>query len=323
MLATFLLPCLSFTSPTSVRAHIDGSRVMPFFMAEGGPPQIDWQDATVVANKELSRGTKQLTIQADAEVEYRPGHIIGLEVAHPETGDGLKGPYTVSRSSGSSFDVIYRVIPDGRKTPFMETLSTGARVRFGGRFGTPVADGIADDVDRVVGIATGAGLGPLVGYAEDALEAGSSASIELYGGFRDLADVCCKEETGALAARHPGFKCMPVISRPMACAAVSLSGLGSGLGGGMQLDGIEAPPPAFVQGRVSTAVPGLLGPVSPSTHFHLVGNGQFVADFEAGLLAAGVAEERITTEKYFNGKAEADKAVVEHIAEALQARAAV
>ena len=114
--------------------------------------------------------------------------------------------------------------------------------------------------------------------------------------------------------------------------------------------------PAFTQGRVSSAVPGMLGEVSASTHFHLVGNGQFVVDFQAGLLAAGVSEERVvsalavantkpctptlaigiarcsqsrlptsefaivraqTTEKYFNGKAEADEAVVGFIKEAV------
>ena len=46
--------------------------------------------------------------------------------------------------------------------------------------------------------------------------------------------------------------------------------------------------------------------MSPTTHFHLVGNGQFVAEFQKGLLDGGVAEERVTTEKYFNGKATPD-----------------
>ena len=65
-------------------------------------------------------------------------------------------------------------------------------------------------------------------------------------------------------------------------------------------------------------VPGLLGEVTAATHFHLVGNGQVVVDVREGLLAAGVAEERITTEKYFNGKATADEDVVAFIAGALK-----
>ena len=66
----------------------------------------------------------------------------------------------------------------------------------------------------------------------------------------------------------------------------------------------------------------MLGEVSGTTHFQLVGNGQFIVDFQAGLLAAGVSEERVTTEKYFNGKAEADEAVVNFIAEAIGKRMA-
>merc|ERR1719217_1978306 len=125
-------------------------------------------------------------------------------MAHPESGDGLKGPYTVTRPVGNdSFDIVYRVIPDGRKTPHMERLTSGDAVRFGGRFGTPVEEGIAPEVERVVGIATGAGLGPLVGYAEAALAAADGpAHIELYCGFRDLADVC-GDACDALAMRYP------------------------------------------------------------------------------------------------------------------------
>ena len=130
----------------------------------------------------------QISIRPEEPVDYKPGHILGFEIAHPETGEGLKGPYTVTRCTANDcFDIIYRVIPDGRKTPFMEKIEPGATVRFGGKFGTPVADGMASDVDRVVGIATGAGIGPLVGYAEAELSSGTSKSIEIYCGFRDLA----------------------------------------------------------------------------------------------------------------------------------------
>ena len=106
----------------------------------------------------------------------------------------------------------------------------------------------------------------------------------------------------------------------MACTAV-----GSFAGGGSTPSlaslGLEEPEPAgpsFEQGRVSTTVPRLLGEVSATTHFHLVGNGQFVVDMQAGLLAGGVDEARVTTEKYFNGKAEADEDVVKFIADGLR-----
>ena len=285
-------------------------------------PDIQWQDASVVCNIEVARGTMQISIRPEEPVDYKPGHILGFEIAHPETGEGLKGPYTVTRCTANDcFDIIYRVIPDGRKTPFMEKIEPGATVRFGGKFGTPVADGMASDVDRVVGIATGAGIGPLVGYAEAELSSGTSKSIEIYCGFRDLADVCCRAELDALAADYPNqFRWSPIISKPMACTAVG-SFAGGGSAPSLAALGLEEPEPAgpsFEQGRVSTTVPRLLGEVSATTHFHLVGNGQFVVDMQAGLLAGGVDEARVTTEKYFNGKAEADEDVVKFIADGLR-----
>ena len=88
----------------------------------------------------------------------------------------------------------------------------------------------------------------------------------------------------------------------MACTAVSL-----------------APMAAERQaGRVGVAVPPLLGELTPQTHFHLVGNGQMVKELKGGLLGGGVAEERVTTETYFNGKEEADADVVDHVAAAVR-----
>ena len=294
-------------------------------MAEGGPPEIDWQTAAVVKNEALCRGTNVITLQAETPVAYLPGHILGFEIAHPETGEGLKGPYTVSRStSETTFDIIYRVIPDGRKTPFMAELQPGAAVRFGGRFGTPVEEGISPECDRVIGVATGAGLGPLVGYAERALAAADGPErVDIFCGFRDLQDVCGGAAVEALKQQYPDrFSFMPCISKPMACTAVGLAGLSSSPSSAFSGMSSPPPPPApgFAQGRVSTAVPGMLADLNDRTHFHLIGNGQFVVDFQAGLLAGGVAEERVTTEKYFNGKATPDETVVDYVAGAISAR---
>jgi ferredoxin-NADP reductase len=126
--------------------------------------------------------------------------------------------------------------------------------------------------------------------------------IELYGGFSSVADVCCAEALDALAAAHPDkFSWTACISRPAACAAVSATPF--------------AGERAF--GRVTMAVPPLLR-TTASTHFHLIGNGQFVKDMQAGLLGASVDEARVSTEIYFNGKAQPEPLAVEHTAAALR-----
>lgn len=276
-------------------------------MAEGGPPPIDWQAGTVVSNAPAGRGSFVLRVRAAAPLEYLPGHILGLELEHPETGEALKGPYTVTRAQTvDSFDVLYRVIPDGRKTPFMQALAPGDACRFGGRFGTPIAEGIDSACDRLVGVATGSGIGPLLGHAEQALAAsaasGGGRKIELFAGYRDLADAACVPELDALAAAHADrFSWTACISRPSPCTATTATPL-------------AAP---RLTGRVTVAVPSQLGSVA-STHFHLIGNGAFVKEFKAGLLAGGVEEGRVTTEVYFNGKAEPDADVVAFVADAVR-----
>jgi len=313
MLACGLYAVVGFHAPSSIAR---ASRCSAPLLAEGALPQIEWQDASVVSNEPLSRGTMQLRLRASAPHSYRAGHILGFEMAHPESGEGLKGPYTVSRGAVAAddraFDLIYRVIPSGRKTPFMEKLAAGDTVRFGGRFGVPVDEGIAPECDRFVGIATGAGIGPLVGFAEAALAREDGPRVELYCGFRDLADVA-GAACDALAAAHPErFSWRPIVSQPMACTAVNLAGLDGGGGDG------AAAAAGPLQGRVSTVVPGLLGELGAATHFHLVGNGQFVVDFKKGLLDGGIAEGRVTTEKYFNGKAVVDDDVAKFVADAVR-----
>lgn len=111
----------------------------------------------------------------------------------------------------------------------------------------------------------------------------------------------------------------------MACTAVGQFGAGSvtgSLGLAGSLEGLEPAggTPSFAAGRVSRVVPAMLGEISARTHFHLVGNGQFVAEMQQGLLGGGVDEGRVTTEKYFNGKATADEDVVAFVADAVRAR---
>lgn len=245
-------------------------------------PDIDWQTGSVVANMAVGRGTSMITVRSEQPLAYQPGHILGFGISHPESGEALKGPYTVTRASsdGTTFDIVFRVIPDGRKTPYMEQLVAGDAVSFGGQFGTPIAEGIAAGATRVVGVSTGAGVGPLLGYAEAALSAPSGPSrVELFCGFRELQDVCCAAELDALAAAHPDrFSWTACLSRPMVCSAVAAS----------PFAGKRA------SGRVTQAAPPLLR-TTAGTHFHLVGNGAFVKEFRDGCLAAGIDESMVTT----------------------------
>ena len=118
MLATVLCVIVGFHAPPTSISRCSASRCSAPLLAEGGPPQIEWQDASVVSNEQLARGTMQLRLRASAPHGYRAGHILGswlsfepgthrstdrlircspralsgFEMAHPESGEGLKGP---------------------------------------------------------------------------------------------------------------------------------------------------------------------------------------------------------------------------------------
>ena len=78
------------------------------------------------------------------------------------------------------------------------------------------------------------------------------------------------------------------------------------------------------QGRLSTSsdnLKALKDTVFDSgledTHYHLIGNGQMVSEFKAGLEKAGVPNDKVTVEMYFNHKAEVDAETVDRIAAAV------
>jgi ferredoxin-NADP reductase len=59
-----------------------------------------------------------------------------------------------------------------------------------------------------------------------------------------------------------------------------------------------------------------------STHYHLIGNGQLVNEWKAGLDQAGVPKERVTVEAYFNTFCDVDQSAIDTIAETVKKVAA-
>ena len=65
--------------------------------------------------------------------------------------------------------------------------------------------------------------------------------------------------------------------------------------------------------ELTETLPGLLGPVG-NLHFHLVGNGGMVVELYNALTSLGLADERVTSEVYFNFPDEVDGGTVDAIA---------
>ena len=108
--------------------------------AGGGPPQYDKIDATLVANEVVGRATNLLRLESDAPLDYKAGHVLALEVEKDD--EWLRGPYTVTRATEKTFDVVIRVC--GKKSEVMAASPVGSRWRFGGKFHVPILEGISD-----------------------------------------------------------------------------------------------------------------------------------------------------------------------------------
>lgn len=254
--------------------------------------------ARIVEHREVARATRWLVVETEAEAESEgpaveagdatgPGHVVVLYVPDPE-GKWIRHPYTVSWSEGRRLAFLYRVIRGGRTTPCMSLMGKGETLRLGGRFGLPISALIPAASPAVVCVSTGSGVGPIHGYVREALLGGAGGvrrPIVLLAGFREAADIAQGLALDALAERHPDFTWHPTLTRP-------------------------APAWAGRVGRVTAHI----GSVSVAgAYWHLVGNGAMVTDVRAGLLGAGVALSRISTETYFNRGTSPDLAVVDAI----------
>ena len=203
----------------------------------------------------------------------------------------MRGPYTVSRATDDLLDVLVKVVGD--KSKRFASAEPGTLMRFGGKFKVPILEGIVndDELKRVVLISTGVGSGPCIGAVKEALSENGDASlppIRLITSYRTDAEVLYRYHLESLQKEY---------SERFSWEAVVTSNVG----------------------RISSSETNMRDIVRCSgdvndTHFHLIGNGQMVGEFKAGIAKAGVPDERVTVEMYFNHKSVSDEAVIDRIA---------
>jgi ferredoxin-NADP reductase len=254
-----------------------------------------------------------MTTQED--IDYEPGHVLALEIEANNTKDDsifdnpferpaktqqdidkndgwMRGPYTVTRASSRSFDILIKVT--GEKSHRFALAAPGSAIKFGGKFKVPIVDGIKEGVKRVVMVSTGVGVGPCIGAIEKLLndnDNGNAAmDVELLACYKEEGDVIYVDYLDEMQDKHERFHWKAILSEET--------------------------------GRLSASEENLKNLVSPNkvsslleeTHYHLIGNGAMVNEFKAGLEKAGVPNDQITVEMYFNHRAEVDMDAVDRIA---------
>jgi ferredoxin-NADP reductase len=288
-------------------------RVSPLQAADGAP-QYDKIDAVLETAEKVAEGTYMLHVKVvpsdDVTLDYQPGHVLALELEDTSddavqsedaktNGGWMRGPYTVSRSTADSVDIMIRVV--GKKSRAFAQADAGTPVRLGGKFKIPILEGIdRENVRKVVLLSTGVGVGPCVGAVEMALQQDASfPPIALFASYRESGDVAYRAHLDDLAQQYPTKFCWtPVIT----CENGRLSKNEDNM-------------------RLVTASMEDFG--IADTHYHLIGNAQMVNEWKEGLQQAAVPGERVTVEQYFNHKAAPDEKAIATIASAIASACAV
>lgn len=297
-----------------------GRQKISHLCAEGGAPQYDRRDAILRQAEVVGEGSVMLHIDirgADgddttAPLDYQPGHVLALEIEEDKTamtnekndedtknnGGWMRGPYTVSRGSEKSFDVLIKIVGD--KSKRLASAEPGTTLKFGGKFKVPIYEGISKGTKRVVLLSTGVGVGPCIGAIEQMLaDEKFAAKIDLFASFRREPEVISADYLDSLAAKHSHkFQWKAVVTSEMGRVSQSEENV-----------------------RMITGDNVICS--LQETHYHVIGNGQLVNEWKSGLVQAGVPEERVTVEAYFNHKAQSDDKAIENIAKVIAAASPV
>lgn len=307
--------CCAFTPPANSGLQQLRRKTLRPLKAGGEAPQYDKIDAVLKHKESLGEGSVLLHVetknQDTIKLDYQPGHVIALELEDTsgddsknedtqKNGGWMRGPYTITRATENSLDVLIRVV--GKKSRAFLGAPLNTPVRFGGKFKVPILEGI--DVSRtkqVVLISTGVGVGPCVGAIEMALQKGNPAfsSVILLPSYRKRQEVVYQKYLDRLSNENPSiFQWEPIITSEMGRLSSSSENLN------------------ILKDKIK-------GFSNQDRHYHLIGNGEMVNEWIAGLKKAGVPDKQVSFEQYFNHKADVDNNVVDNIASVVSSACSV
>lgn len=168
--------------------------------------------AHLIETRELAPDVRHFVFAAP-EMEalaYQPGQFVSFSA--PVNGRKVTRAYSLaSAPAGNRFELCLNRVNEGLFSPYLFDLAPGAEVEMRGPLGyfvpkTPFGDSVF--------VATGTGIAPFRSFLESPAVVDSSAAITLLMGARHEAGLLYRGEFEALAARRPGFRYLPTLTRP-------------------------------------------------------------------------------------------------------------
>ncbi|TQK69161.1 2Fe-2S iron-sulfur cluster-binding protein [Nocardioides sp. SLBN-35] len=169
--------------------------------------------ATVTAVEDIARDTRRILLGLDEPLAFSAGQYVELVVP----GSGERRQYSLANTAEEDkvLELHVRRVPDGIASDrwLFGSVAVGDRVEAIGPLGDFHVPGPeADEGEPMVLIGGGTGLAPLVGIVRTALARHPQREVVLYHGVRGSADLYDLARFDELAAAHPGFRFVPVLS---------------------------------------------------------------------------------------------------------------
>jgi ferredoxin-NAD(P)+ reductase (naphthalene dioxygenase ferredoxin-specific) len=183
------------------------------------------QRAVVTSIEALSVEVKGVRLKPANAFSFSAGQYAMLQFRQ-----GLARPYSMaSRPGTSDLEFHIALTPGGRATSHVASaLRPGDTVRVSGPFGTAFLR--HHDRERILCVAAGAGLAPVLSMLGEALAAGMTNAFHVYFGARSVTELYGADLLSAIAARHDNVQ----------VNVVALAGGGAKARSGLLTDAIAA-----------------------------------------------------------------------------------
>ncbi|MBB3083082.1 2Fe-2S iron-sulfur cluster-binding protein [Geodermatophilus sabuli] len=168
---------------------------------------------TVREVADVARDTRRLLLDLDEPLAFSAGQYVELVVP----GSGVRRQYSLANTpeEDTTLELHVRRVPGGVASDawLFGSVLAGDRVELTGPLGDfSLPDAADDEGEPMVCIAGGTGLAPFVGMVRTALQRTPHREIVLYHGVRAAEDLYDVDRLTELAARHHGFRFVPVLS---------------------------------------------------------------------------------------------------------------
>jgi Na+-transporting NADH:ubiquinone oxidoreductase subunit F len=174
-------------------------------------------EAKVLEIKSLTGDIKRVsfTLLKPAEMRFRPGQYVQLQSKpYENVRESVMRSYSIAspRQSRAQIDLMVRLVPEGICSTWVhQHLRVGEDVTLVGPRGDFF---LRDGSMPVIMVAGGSGMAPIFSMLHEIADSGVPREVTYFFGACREKDLFYMDEMGALAARMPSFRFVPVLSDP-------------------------------------------------------------------------------------------------------------